>query len=309
MYRGAYEVNGLNVETEGLSVENGQEVPVIDAQLSEIALPQYSAIMTIQWLRYDAETNTFIDSAGETITPYDTFKTGFQLKDGYYYNATGVIVYFNGTREIAPVTTDGFAPAEDWTVLEVDESKWATFVASIDVTVPEGVEAYRADAVGRGGVVEMTKVANGGGVVSANTPVLLYSEEPVTLEVHGHKALEQDLSENGLLVGTLAPNGLYIDAGAWVLQELNGEIGFYQVPATASEATTGASNFWLPCGKAYLVYDGEITFVKLNRPGTTGISQAPAAAEGQEVMYDLSGRRVKNAQKGIYIVNGRKVLR
>jgi len=31
--------------------------------------------------------------------------------------------------------------------------------------------------------------------------------------------------------------------------------------------------------------------------------------EMQSEMYDLSGRRVKNATKGVYIINGKKVLK
>lgn len=40
-----------------------------------------------------------------------------------------------------------------------------------------------------------------------------------------------------------------------------------------------------------------------------GISEVKTDADSQDVIYDLQGRRVKNPSHGIYIVNGRKVLK
>ena len=36
--------------------------------------------------------------------------------------------------------------------------------------------------------------------------------------------------------------------------------------------------------------------------------RATEGAEGTAVVYDLQGRRVENPQKGVYIVNGKKVV-
>lgn len=41
---------------------------------------------------------------------------------------------------------------------------------------------------------------------------------------------------------------------------------------------------------------------------TTGIQTVQAEDEKQEVIYDITGKRVKQACKGIYIINGKKVL-
>ena len=43
--------------------------------------------------------------------------------------------------------------------------------------------------------------------------------------------------------------------------------------------------------------------------GTTGIDAIEAgAADKAATWYDLSGRRVDNPTKGVYIVNGKKVI-
>lgn len=41
----------------------------------------------------------------------------------------------------------------------------------------------------------------------------------------------------------------------------------------------------------------------------TSISTIAVAPKTRNYIYDLSGRRVLNAKKGIYIINGKKVLR
>ena len=304
MYRGAAEIVGLNAETEGLTFQSEQEVPVIDMEVGDITWEQYSSLVKLENLTYDATSETFIDPTGQTITPYDTFKSGFidALQDGYVYNLTGVVIYFNTTREIALLSTEDLENVQGTVGMIITDMKWATFVSNIDAVLPDGVSAYRADAIGPKGVVEMTCVANAGGAVPANTPVLLYSDTYLRTTVSGNLCSVKSESENGLLVGIQGPNGVAPE-GSWVLQQLNGEVGFYKVQPSADGFT-----MQIPSGKAYLVYDGEISAVKLQRPGTTGIELTPALSEGA-VYYDLSGRRVENPSKGIYIVNGKKVLR
>lgn len=46
----------------------------------------------------------------------------------------------------------------------------------------------------------------------------------------------------------------------------------------------------------------------INFGGTTGIATVLTDADGEAAVFDLSGRRVAKATKGVYIVNGKKVL-
>lgn len=41
----------------------------------------------------------------------------------------------------------------------------------------------------------------------------------------------------------------------------------------------------------------------------TGLSAPTETTQGEEIWLDLSGRRVARPQRGVYIVNGRKVCR
>ena len=41
---------------------------------------------------------------------------------------------------------------------------------------------------------------------------------------------------------------------------------------------------------------------------TTGIDNSQTTIGNSQVVYDLQGRRVDNPTKGVYIVNGKKVI-
>ena len=88
------------------------------------------------------------------------------------------------------------------------------------------------------------------------------------------------------------------------------EAGFYKV--TSDRA--------IPAGKAYLQIPtawlneettSEAKAVKLvfDDGESTGIDEVNRVESKEDVIYDLQGRRVKNPSKGIYIINGKKVVR
>ena len=303
MFRQAPEMTGLTATSMGLTVVNEQEVPVLDKTLAEIALPQYAALVFIPQLTYNAADGLFYDESGASITPYDTFKTGYELESGSVYDVTGVVVYFNSTREIAPLSIDGFAPAEEMALIEIGNSKWATFVSSIEAPLPEGVKAYTADNVSPTGLIGMSLIADQGECVPANTPVLLYSDIPVREEVIGRKYAPIAETRNGLLVGVQGGSKA-APVGSWVLQDLDEGVGFYQV------ADAETVEIYVPSGKAYLEYDlldmADVKMFRLNN--TTAIAEVEAEVGQKAAIFDLSGRRVTQMQKGIYIVNGKKVI-
>ena len=85
-------------------------------------------------------------------------------------------------------------------------------------------------------------------------------------------------------------------------------VGFY-VPKTTEEGTTpsATSTFTAKAGKAYLELEPTASAVSLviRRNSDTSIDSATVIPE--DIIYDLTGRRVITPSKGIYIVNGRKV--
>jgi hypothetical protein len=77
-------------------------------------------------------------------------------------------------------------------------------------------------------------------------------------------------------------------------------VGFYK----ATEDTT------IKAGKAYLVSSSGVKAFFFAEDSATGInSLTPALSEGEGAIYNLAGQRIGKMQKGINIVNGRKVFK
>ena len=93
-------------------------------------------------------------------------------------------------------------------------------------------------------------------------------------------------------------------AGNYVLAQPEGKpVGFYL-------AETGK----IKAGKAYLEGNSNtgplVKAFYFNEEAETAIENVNANVNVNEgVVYDLNGRRVSKAQKGIYIINGKKVLK
>ena len=118
-------------------------------------------------------------------------------------------------------------------------------------------------------------------------------------EVDGSEALvKEDVIENNVLKGTLEPIEA---AGKYILAKPEGEvIGFYL-------AETGT----IAAGKAYLEYDGssDIKGFRFNFDDATGIANVEKNVEKNGLIYNVAGQRLNKMQKGINIVNGKKILK
>jgi hypothetical protein len=62
--------------------------------------------------------------------------------------------------------------------------------------------------------------------------------------------------------------------------------------------------------KEILIYDkGDYKYTYINiKPATTGINNVTTTENTKKEVFDLQGRRVLNPTKGVYIVNGKKVV-
>ena len=84
-------------------------------------------------------------------------------------------------------------------------------------------------------------------------------------------------------------------------------VGFYWMNPTGAAFTNGAHKAYLKLDKNTFVGSQAVKGFPFNGT-TTGIEQIEAGADAKNTIYDLSGRRVNKAAKGIYILNGKKVL-
>ncbi len=253
-------------------------------------------------------TNTVGEAAGTTINfevsqvagkVQMSFMNGNDVR--YFYSAgTGASdaadfnAKFTGTPEYR-------FTIEEVTSLPVTigESGYATFYCPVAVTLPTGLEAYCVSSTTATSAT-MTKIESG--VVPAETAVILKGNANDYNLTIGGEASEIDAN---VLEGTVAST--YITKDAYVLSAPAGEAGFYMATKNQSGNTAFLNNGF----KAYLpAAGGEARFLSFD----FGTETAIESIEGENgnvkaEIYDLAGRRVQNAQKGLYIVNGKKVIK
>ena len=175
------------------------------------------------------------------------------------------------------------------------EAQYGTFCAPYAVNVPDGVTAYTVPSV-TGGLLTLEEVGN---TIPANTPVVLYGASGLTT-VESFGVAESGTPTVGLLTGvyenTAAP------VGSYVLQNLNSKVGFYQV-ASGQQPTVKAN-------RCYLTVPGSgVKAFYFNEDDATGIENINVNANLNGTIYNLAGQRLQKMQKGVNIVNGKKVLK
>ena len=190
--------------------------------------------------------------------------------------------------------------------VEVSDIEYATLYLDYAAYIPEGVEVYVVEKAANG-YATLKLVENDANAIPANTGVILKNAGKYTLKAAGAGSVANTSS---LLKGSVADT--YVAGGAYVLAEGSKGVGLYKAQLNKNEAgAAGETHFLNNAGKAYLpasaVADASAPMFSFDRgEGTTDIIDVEPAMENV-VIYDLTGRRVEKMEKGIYIVNGRKV--
>ena len=186
----------------------------------------------------------------------------------------------------------------------------------------EGVEAKNADGYY---FAKVKKLAQQGDVVPAQTAVVLEcnSTNPADNQLLP-AGDETPVLSNNRLCGTFfgeAINGLTVKDGTGAEHNVTRDnirafnintadsrnpIGFYKVKSNVTN---------IPGNKAFLVLTNAEAQAKgfvleFEDGGTTGIETIENSKHSTEdgIYYDLQGRRVENPTRGVYIVNGKKVV-
>lgn len=174
------------------------------------------------------------------------------------------------------------------------EAQYGTFCAPFAVTIPEGVQAYTVPSV-TGGVLDLNELT---GTIPANTPVVLYAEAGYTSD-EIFAVAEAGTPTVGVLTGVYESTPAPV--GSYVLQNQD-KVGFYQV-AAGSQPTIGANRCYLTTSES-----GVKAFY-FSEDDATGISNLNLNNNANEAIYNLAGQRLNKMQKGINIINGKKILK
>lgn len=196
------------------------------------------------------------------------------------------------------------------TTLSISYAGYATYYNELPYKMPEGLEGKIMEENTKTGDIVACVIFNAGDVVPAKTALLVKGSEGVYPLPYTEDAPNDDnvayCNEFNLLRGSLVDE---LTTGGSVYYKLanggNG-LGWYW-------GTEGGAAFTNPAHKAYIALGAAVgssespRFIAIDFGRPTAIENIETNTNNE--IYDLAGRRVKNATNGLYIVNGKKVIR
>lgn len=232
--------------------------------------------------------------------------TAFALKAdrrNYYFNHRGTMVK-------GWTAADGGSSLRVWPANVTSASlertlsaEYGTLAIPFYSEIPEGLELYTCPSVGDDNVVVLTPVTDW---VRPNTAYIVKGEANQTYNfTNTTKDASTDAVTTGLLTGVFADTPVPADSYVLAKNKMTSKVGFFKV-ASGANVTCAANKCYLtvPASSARAFYfDAEDVETGINAV------EIEEATPTNAVIYDLSGRRVQSAKSGLYIVNGKKVIK
>lgn len=249
------------------------------------------------WVAYKSTNNDVINNKGFHLAVKD--HAAWKLNSRNVTNTQKALSFWTGGADQGSgIFVDAALP--EITLNTLNDKNYATYYLPFAAKAPEGVTAY-AGTINNGNV-QLTEYANG--VIPANKGVVLVSDTKTTATFTLADASDVTEQKNEL-TGVLTNTGLSSVENSdqvRIFSKKDNVAGFYK---PNSGITSLAAN------KAYIMAPANEGALVLNFAGgeVTGINQATInATEANAPIYDLTGRRVAKAVKGIYVKNGKKFI-
>jgi hypothetical protein len=235
-------------------------------------------------------------SVSSTVSamPINTIASSYLNTDGTKVDAASC-----GDLSLSSMSLDETNSATTATAsykLTVTAAKSATLVLPFEAAVPTGVKAYTLTYTS-GNTATGTSVST----IPANTPVYIEAEDGDYTFTATSATINPGTATSGALTGVYAASTVPTDS--YVLQNQNSSVAFYKV--------SSGTNININPYRAYLTAQsgGGANSISLNLGDVvTGISELKATSSDAP-LYNVSGMRVQNASKGLYIQNGKLIIK
>ena len=182
---------------------------------------------------------------------------------------------------------------------------YATLFTDHAVAIPDGATAYYVTVDGTTATLNEIE-----GVIPANTGVVVTGTASTDYQFeYTTAAATTDVRDNqmtGFIVDTPITGDDAISYYAVNYKTVNSEKvpGFF----APKGATTPTGNFTAKAGKAYLKVEGAAGSSIVMRFGDATMVENLLQKQENAAIYDLTGRKVAQPERGIYIVNGKKMF-
>ena len=226
-----------------------------------------------------------------------------------YETATGAATpwtaYAGQYREKVPVGTSGYT---------------SYYLENENFKVPSGCTAYIITGITPSGSImtpdqAVVKAFTAGKIIPKQTGFILQGTPNSTIEYQANVTGTEENVTNNLLIGTATEQEFNASGYKYYIFSNNGDegLGFYkQGTRNGASIKLAAHRAGLRLPLAIAPAKGfTIDFESARKESeTTGIRTVkPTTPAKEDVVYDLQGRRVTNPGRGIYIVNGKKIIK
>ena len=254
---------------------------------------------------------------------YISHTTPFTLTSSSFGNQSTLKIHIPVDRSFAFKPVTGWSSYTDKIVedIKVGPSGYTTFyLENENFKVPDGCTAYIITGVTPSGSLTtpdqaIVKAFTAGKIIPKQTGFILQGTPNSTVVYQANvTGIEEDVTGN-LLVGTATEREISGAGYKYYVLSNSGDqgLGFYK------QGTRGGASIKLKAHRAGLRLTESIARAKSffidfdaarENANVAGIRNIGQEAEGHDnVIYDLQGRRVKNPTHGIYIINGKKVIK
>ena len=248
--------------------------------------------------------------AGETVTVTISPNSGYEIENISVLDASSFPVILWGSGNTRTFTMPASNVTVTVTFSEIDESfavdfggyEYRTYVNAtykLDFSKAIGVEGYVATSA-TSTEVQFLQVL---GVVPVGTPLLLKKTGTVS-KLWRSDATATEITTNLLVAGT---GGTVQSNNDYVLTYHQGKglNGYVFAQTTNQAASVGSDQAYLHLSGSNARAQVSIRFIK---DETNGINDIESESTDTKVIYDLRGQRVEHPTKGLYIINGKKVV-
>ena len=192
------------------------------------------------------------------------------------------------------------------------KAQYGTIILPINYYKPNNVKLYSCDGE-LNGVLTLTEYT---GTAPKNKPYIIEytdeatmptAEEPKVYQLIGYSnGAETTNRQEGWLTGVLQDETCYVPNGSYILSKYNGKLGLYQ--AEGNNVKVAAKY------KCYLTINSPVQSAPKalffdENDTVTDITNIFGGENNQRIeIYNLAGQRIHRLQKGVNIVNGKKVI-
>ena len=237
----------------------------------------------------EAKATITINASGEATIVFQGSNTRNNLRYNYNSGTPRFTCYGPSSTMEKPVIYR-YANVNTFDIT-IGSTGYKTLISAVSATLPAGVTAYKAVSAGEG-KIQLTSVAS----IKAGSAYILKgtASTDYTLTVTD---TPEEPTGNILEVSTESTsNGVYVlsngSSGVGFYKWMGGSLGAGRAIVPAS-AITSAHEF------LGFDFDGETTAIN---------NLTPSLSKDEGEFYDLQGRKVAQPTKGLYIVNGKKVI-